>query len=133
MRLKHVRTLKPGERGTKALLRRYGDRLLMVRYRYDARLRRRLKTVELIVDEVPWEPPDHAPVRVRLRYREQVLRGRVKAAGGHWNAEKKVWELPYGAVRALALEDRLVREAVALYAAERSVPAETQAGAGTNE
>ncbi len=49
-------TLPPGRNGTKKLLRQYGDRLLRVRYRYDSVTRRRLTTVELIVDEVPWEP-----------------------------------------------------------------------------
>lgn len=49
-------TLPPGRNGTKKLLRQYGDRLLRVRYRYDSETRRRLTTVELIVDEVPWEP-----------------------------------------------------------------------------
>ncbi|MGH7551901.1 MAG: hypothetical protein ACREMQ_02610 [Longimicrobiales bacterium] len=29
--------LKPGEKGTKQLLAQYGDRLICVRYRYDAR------------------------------------------------------------------------------------------------
>ncbi len=56
-------TLPPGRNGTKKLLRQYGDRLLRVRYRYDSETRRRLTTVELIVDEVPWEPPSPEPPR----------------------------------------------------------------------
>ena len=48
--------LKPGQRGTKRLGKQYGDRLLCVRYRYDEKRRKRLKTVELIVDEVDWQP-----------------------------------------------------------------------------
>ena len=101
-------TLRPGQRGTKRLARRFGDRLVAVRYRYDAERRRRLKTVEVIVDEVPWEPPASALVAVRVRLDEPVLRGRVKEAGGRWDPRRKVWELSYGAVRALALENRLV-------------------------
>lgn len=54
-------TLPPGRNGTKKLLRQYGDRLLRVRYRYDSETRRRLTTVELIVDEVPWDPPGTPP------------------------------------------------------------------------
>ena len=36
--------LKPGQRGTKLLLAQYGDRLVCVRYRYDAQRRKRFKT-----------------------------------------------------------------------------------------
>jgi hypothetical protein len=42
--------LKPGQKGTKRLTDKYGDALVCVRYRYDAELRQRLKTVELIVE-----------------------------------------------------------------------------------
>lgn len=50
--------LKPGQRGTKKLQAMYGDRLICVRYRYDAEHGRRLKTIELIVDEKEWSPRD---------------------------------------------------------------------------
>jgi hypothetical protein len=43
--------LKPGQRGTKSLSEKYGDALLCVRFRYDAELRQRLKTIELVVGE----------------------------------------------------------------------------------
>lgn len=99
-------TLRPGQRGTKRLTRRFGDRLVAVRYRYDAERRRRLKTVEWIVDESSWEPPASALVAVRVRLDEPVLPGRVKEAGGRWDPRRKVWERPYGAVRALALEEK---------------------------
>jgi hypothetical protein len=49
-------TLRPGEKGTKALVAEYGDRLICVRYRYDAAARLRYKTVELVVEQVAWEP-----------------------------------------------------------------------------
>jgi len=49
-------TLIPGRNGTKKLLRQYGDRLLRVRYRYDSATGRRQKTVELLVEDVPWTP-----------------------------------------------------------------------------
>lgn len=49
-------TLRPGAAGTKKLLAEYGDRLFAVRYRYDAVWGRRLKTVEIIVDEGDWKP-----------------------------------------------------------------------------
>ena len=49
--------LKPGQKGTKQLLAQYGDRLICVRYRYDAQRKKRLKTVEILVAERDWEPP----------------------------------------------------------------------------
>ena len=49
-------TLQPGQDGTRKLVEKYGDRLLYVRYRYDPVRKRRVKTVELIEEEVPWLP-----------------------------------------------------------------------------
>ena len=49
--------LKPGQRGTKSLVEKYGDALLYVRFRYDAKLRKRLKTIELVVEKTDWTPP----------------------------------------------------------------------------
>src|SRR5262245_38099296 len=49
--------LKPGQKGTKQLLAQYGARLVCVRYRYDAEQKKRFKTVELLVAERHWEPP----------------------------------------------------------------------------
>ncbi len=47
-------TLRPGMAGTKKLLARYGERLLCVRYRYDSATGRRVKTAELIVQDIAW-------------------------------------------------------------------------------
>lgn len=49
-------TLKPGQRGTKKLVKEFGDKLVCVRYRYDAENNVRYKTVELIVDTTSWQP-----------------------------------------------------------------------------
>ena len=42
-----LKTLKPGQKGTKELLTRFGQSLLCVRYRYDEARREHVKTVEL--------------------------------------------------------------------------------------
>jgi len=65
-------TLAPGENGTKQLLKKYGEQLVCVRYRYDKKHGKRYKTVELIVDEQEWVPgirfhPDQ-PVYIRIGY-----------------------------------------------------------------
>ncbi|QTA91774.1 Uncharacterized protein dnm_078480 [Desulfonema magnum] len=50
------RNLKPGQKGTKKLAEIYGDSLVCVRYRYDEKRKKRLKTVEIIIDETDWKP-----------------------------------------------------------------------------
>jgi hypothetical protein len=67
-----------GPEGTKQLLAQYGERLICVRYRYDAQRRKRFKTVELVVAEREWEPP---PPRFAL---DQMVGLRV--AVGNWHS-----------------------------------------------
>lgn len=107
-------TLKPGQNGTKKLQDKYGGRLLAVRYRYDPGRRLRVKTVELIEEELPWELPlltsaeANAPVFIRIDYAENELRKSVKSAGGVWQPDRKLWRLPYSTVHAMGLEQRMV-------------------------
>lgn len=102
------KTLRPGEAGTRRFVEEYGDRLVCVRRREDATRLRRYVTVELVVKESAMSLPPTAIVGVRVRMDEPVLRQRVKVAGGVWNARARLWELPYGAARALSIEDRIV-------------------------
>ena len=107
--------LKPGQRGTKKLCAEYGERLLCVRYRYDEERRKRLKTVELVVDEVDWEPREPKTrgdtiVALRVEWQEMELRYTVKTAGGRWNPARRLWELRYDRVVELGLEERIVRD-----------------------
>lgn len=79
--------LRPGQKGTKQLLAQYGDRLVCVRYRYEAERKKRLKTVELLVAERDWEPPPprftkDQLVALRVAFDELAVRGQVKQAGG---------------------------------------------------
>ena len=94
-----VRTkLKPGENGTKALAKEYGDQLLCVRYRYDKISRKRYKTVELIVDEKDWVPnvtfPKNKRIDIRIAYGEKELRNQIKSAGAYWNIKKRSGDSP---------------------------------------
>lgn len=102
-------TRKPGQKGTKQLALQYGERLVCVRYRYDGEKRRRLKTVELVVDEREWMPDD-TPVFIKVAYDEVDLRNKVKKTGGQWRRELQLWELAYGKVVDLGLEERMVRD-----------------------
>ena len=54
--MKTRRKLLPGQSGTKKLVQQYGNRLVCVRYRYDTKHHRKVKTVELIVNEAEWYP-----------------------------------------------------------------------------
>jgi hypothetical protein len=96
----------PSTRATPPLAQ-YGDRLICVRYRYDAQRRKRLTTVELLVAERDWEPPPLARSRpdrrVPRRLCRVAVRDRVKQAGGTWNPARRVWPLRYDRVATLGL------------------------------
>jgi|SRR5436190_22204899 len=106
--------LKPGQKGTKQLLAQYGDRLICVRYRYDAQRKKRFKTVELLVAERDWEPrprfADDQIAGLRVAFADVAVRTQVKQAGGTWNPERRVWQLRYDRVVALGLNSRIVDE-----------------------
>jgi hypothetical protein len=83
--------LKPGQRGTKTLAEKCGDALFCVRFRYDAKLRQRLKTVELVVERTDWTPPSpyaaDTLVPLRIEAVDMPARSLAKAAGGRWNPD----------------------------------------------
>jgi hypothetical protein len=110
-------TLRPGMAGTKKLLARYGERLVCVRYRYDSATGRRVKTAELIVQDIAWagrarkpRRNDHDLVGVRIDWKESELRAAVKRAGGISRPRQRLWELSWDAVRTLGLHGRVVEE-----------------------
>ncbi len=106
--------LKPGQRGTKKLVELYGSRLLCVRYWYDQEKRKRFKTVELVVEEVPWEPGmrerGNPVVSLCVDFAERDLQTRVKAAGGMWNSQECLWEIRYKKAITLGLGNRIVKQ-----------------------
>jgi hypothetical protein len=102
-----VRTrIRPGAKGTKRLFAEYGDRLVCVRYRYDERLARRLKTVEIIVSEAPWNPGPFRRVFVSIEAWETRLRKEVMRAGGRWDPGRGQWHLRYDRAIKLGLRRR---------------------------
>ena len=77
--------LQPGQNGTKALVKKYGERLVCVRYRYDQQTGTRYKTVELYEEATPWRPlgsreahlmqrTADEPVLLKIAYEETALR-----------------------------------------------------------
>lgn len=102
-------TLLPGANGTKRLQERYGERLVCVRYRYDAERGRRVKTVELIEEEAPWTPPidDGGVYLLKIDYGETELREQLKRAGARWDAVQRMWKTTGDVIRRLRLAHRV--------------------------
>ena len=78
-------------------------------------LRSRYKTVELIIEEMDWEPPaanrqikGSAIAGVRIDLTEKSLQNRVRKAGGKWNRDKMLWEIDYDKAVQMGLEERIV-------------------------
>lgn len=108
-------SLRPGMPGTKKLVARYGERLLRVRYLYDEARGRRLKTIELVIEEAPSRGRarkprrnDHDLVGVRIEWHETALRIAVKNAGAIWRPRQRLWEMSWHAVRPLGIGHRVV-------------------------
>lgn len=122
-----IRTVrKPGDKGTQSLMQKYGERLVCIRYRYDPARRKRFKTVELIIAEQDWQPPEPHPqedkprglgpkryytrrVGIRIGYQESELRKQIKAAGGMWDPAKQLWFVPEEEIRRLGLVQRVAK------------------------
>ena len=109
-------TLRPGDKGTRKLVQRFGERLVRVRYLYDAEAGLRLKTVELIVQSVPWRPRSRSPRRrdddtiaLRIAWHETDLRERAKRLGAVWGLAQKLWEIRWSDARRLGIADRVVQ------------------------
>ena len=83
-------TLNHGRKSAKKFLNRYGEHPVCIRYRYDEQRRKRFTTVEIIVEESGWVPPDKPViVGLRIELHETELQRRVKQAGGKWMAPNK--------------------------------------------
>jgi hypothetical protein len=101
--------LKPGQNGTKEYVKKYGDALICVRYRYDAQSRKQYKTVEIVVSESDWNPPppkypDSTIVSLKIGVKETAAQDQIRAVGGRWDREKKLWFIPYGCIVGTKLE-----------------------------
>ena len=92
---------------------RFADRLVCVRYRTDPESGRRFTTVEILVEEraatapAPAARPTHQ--LIRIGYGESELRETIKARGGIWVRDKKLWKVPTDVIRRLKLGKRVVQ------------------------
>ena len=118
-----VKTVRmPGQKGTRKLVNKYGDKLVCVRYRYDHEQELRYKTAEIIVEKVPWQPPQQQQptqekveikttpyVGLKIHFSEKTLRSDLKAIGAHWSPGDRLWYAPEEYVRRIGLVDRIVK------------------------
>ncbi len=77
--------------------------------------KRKIRTVELIIDESPLtlnssKIPMNKIMQLIVAYGEVHVSKLMRAAAGRWNRKEKLWELPYGEVLALGLENRIVNK-----------------------
>jgi hypothetical protein len=108
--------LKPGQKGTKAQVEKYGDALVCVRYRYDEASHTRIKTVELIVERKNLSPVldrsgDDTLVPVQIAFRETALKEMAKKMGGRWDPEVRLWYIQFGKIKDTDLEKHIIFDA----------------------
>ena len=105
--MKVMLSLKPGETGTKRLYKKYGEKLVRVRFRYDESQLVRYKTVELIIEEKNWIHPEKV-VALQLNQSHWELRDEVIRSGGWWDWAEQVWKIPYKHAKRLGLKKCLL-------------------------
>ena len=103
-----VKTLAPTDRGAIELAQQYGDALVCVRHRTDAKGKVRHTTVELVVKSAPIKPRATKIVLVKVEPHERALHSVIKAAGGIWDGRNRLWRLPSRVASILNLRDRVV-------------------------
>ena len=99
--------MAPGTKGTRKVVAEYGPRLVCVRYRYDETRRRRIKTAEIVLEEVPWTPPEGRLVRIVVNAWETALHERLRRAGGRWTGKGPFWRIRYDRAVKLGLAKRI--------------------------
>lgn len=118
--------LKPGQKGTKALVEKYGDALICVRYRYDETSRTRIKTVELIVEKkelssTQKKSEDDRIVPVQIAFSETTLINIAKKMGGRWDPEVKLWYIQSSKIKGTVLEKHIILDASMKNKASKSI------------
>jgi hypothetical protein len=100
------------------LLERFPDRGILARLRQPGSTPSdkgfRHKTVELIVETVPWNARGRRPrrrdeemVAVRIGYAETELRERAKRLGALWRPNHRLWEMRWLDAKNLGIADRV--------------------------
>ena len=106
--MKVLLSLRPGQPGTKGLVREFGERLVCVRYRYDKQTQTRYKTVELIVEEKEWNHPD-GQVYVKVSQNHWELQHAIVNAGGELDIDTMLWKISSREVIRLGLTKNQIK------------------------
>jgi hypothetical protein len=102
-----VKKLDPSNRGAIKLAEQFGETLICVRHRVDAKATLRFTTVELLVGRAPIKVKSQKLVSVQVDWNEQSLRRIVKEAGARWDGKAKVWLMPKRLAGILRLTNRI--------------------------
>lgn len=113
---------KPVDSETRKLFNQYGEQLLCVRYCYDTETNTRYKTLELVVEETPFQPavsdsyysspPQATPyVGLKVDLDEKFVLDSLRKMGGFWSPQDRLWYAPELYVRRIGLHQRIVKKA----------------------
>jgi hypothetical protein len=108
--LRVTKKLPVSARGAIKLARQFGETLVCVRHRVDAKGEFRYTTVELLVDKAPIRPRIEAMVLVRIASDERSLQQVARAAGATWDYSTRLWRMPRRLAGILRLAPRIVRK-----------------------
>jgi hypothetical protein len=109
-KMRVIKKLAPTSRGAIKLAEQFGNTLLCVRHRVDAKACFRYTTVELLVARAPIKVQSQRYVEVKIDWTEASLRQIVKEAGAKWDGNAKVWRMPRRLAGILRLTDRIDRK-----------------------
>ena len=101
--------MAPTDRGAIELAKQYGQALVCVRHRTDAKGKIRHTTVEMVVHSAPIKPRTNQMVFVKVEPHETNLHAVVECAGGRWDMKRRLWRIPSRVATILGLRDRIVR------------------------
>ena len=111
-----IKTLRPGDMGTKQHLQKYGNQLVCVRYRIDKNKNKRYTTVELIVDEQAIKKTNlSVRVWVKIHYNDTSLRKAIIKEGARWLTKEKAWEMEYSSAKKLGLKKKIIHQIINTY------------------
>ena len=114
LRSQIVKKIQPHQNGARRLSTRFAERLVCVRYRTDPETGRRFTTVEILVEErAPTAPTaNNRPTHqlIRIGWGEGDLRETIKAHGGTWVRDRKLWRVSTEVIRRLKLGKRVIPE-----------------------
>ena len=108
--LRIVKKLAVSSRGALTLARQFGETLVCVRHRVDAKGEFRYTTVELLVEKAPIRPRNEVVVGIRIGPYEHSLQTIVKAAGATWDYKTKLWNMPRRLAGILRLAARITQK-----------------------